>query len=469
MLLYYCFALAYSANFLYEMGWISFFLLSIFLFFFLKNIILPIFDIEISTCLDALFSLESPNNVVHIVSCCTFEEKVDIEAIKSKIKQNLFKYHQFRKMRKYFKMSLGLCYWKTDPNFKLDDHIEVIEEIPDLEQLHAFMADHVNEIRFPKETTPWRLFIIKNLAKNRSGLVLKLSHGLADGMSLMNVLLIVGESKPYELIHLPKINNWGWIMIYLFGFFQMVKVIKGILAKKQDDNCFRKITISKKKNGSCSQQIDLKIIKEYAKSIGVGINDVVMALLSQALRNYHLKKFNKDLTDFSISLAASVVPPPKPSEAIPMHNHITALSEKLYFEQENESFSDYTKRYHLMFKHLKTSYVIYLQKLCAELNYIFFPIDASVKILDSFTLNHSATYTSVPGPITTVSMFGYDVKELFFFVNGFGHIPMVYNIFTYNEKLVLAGIADENTGIKVKELIAEFVRLFEEKIVKRLE
>ena len=78
------------------------------------------------------------------------------------------------------------------------------------------------------------------------------------------------------------------------------------------------------------------------------------------------------------------------------------------------------------------------------------------------TSTYSAIYTSVPGPMTPITLFGYEIKEIFLVVSGLGMMRMLFNIFTYNDGFTLACLMDESVGIKSKEFVEEFSRLFQE-------
>jgi len=85
-------------------------------------------------------------------------------------------------------------------------------------------------------------------------------------------------------------------------------------------------------------------------------------------------------------------------------------------------------------------------------------------LLDKLTKAHSAVYTSVPGPTSAISLFGHDVKDLFFFVTANSESALLFNVLTYNERFTFAGMADNATGIDCKVLIQEFEKLLQENL-----
>ena len=403
-------------NFFFELSIYYLFPITIIIFFLTKFLLSSFFDITIATALDASVSIEIPQNSSYIVSCCTIDEKINVVAVMKQIKERAFIHPYYEKLKKIYCNKFGIYYWKKVKNFNIDDHIEVLNNVfPDYDSLYKFMGSHVSDIKFEKTKPNWKIFIVANFLNNQSALIMKIHHGISDGLSLMNYLLILGDTKEYQLLHIPKIKYWQWIFIYLMGFLDMLKFIKKIFTKKIDNNCFKENALTGKKNCYCTPTMDLKIIKTYAKTLGVSINDILMGLLAKTLRNYHNRKFNKDLKEFSLMIAASLIPMPKKGDINPLCNNVNILSENLYFDEPHDTFSHYIKQCHLVFKHMKSSYSIYYQHLCAELNYLFFPMKTMQYNLELLTNSHTAAYTSVPGPTTPISIFGYDVKELFFF------------------------------------------------------
>jgi len=461
MIFIYSAAISFLLKVWLGLSFLSFIAVTILLFILSRFLLFSIFDIEIASASDATTAIETPENASYIVTCCSIEGKLDIPFIVAKIKERAFIHPYYNKLKKLYKMNFGVCYWQTDPNFSLENHIEIIEKkFENNDEVYEFMTYHLGHNRFPKNIPNWKFFIVPNMPGNMGGVMMKINHGIADGLSLMSYLLTIGESKEYDLAKLPKVKGWQWMIIYILGFFELIKFYKKLNAKKVDDNCFRQIKLTGKKNCYCSPSFDLKRLKTYAKTLGVSINDVILALTAKTLRNYHNKTFNKDLKEFSVMIAASVTPMPQANEIIPLGNNVKILSENLYFDKPNDSFADYVKQCHLVFKHLKTSYYIYYQQIAAELNYLLMTMGMQKFLVDKITKAHSAVYSSVPGPTSAISLFGHDVKDLFFFVTANAEAALFFNVLTYNERFTFAGMADNATGVDCKVVIQEFEKLW---------
>lgn len=456
MLFWYSLLICIVFRCFFDFGGVYLLFWSVVLFFSLKKFISLLFRIEFSTALDTVMNFEGNANSSQIVACCTFAEKINEELLVAQIKQRVFLHKYYEKLQKIFVSKYGLHYWKKASNFSVDDHIEVLDvKFSRFDEILEFMNRHASEIKFAKEIPAWKIFIANNLPDNQSAIIVKIHHSMADGLSLMSFLLNLGDSKEYGLIKLPKIKPWEWIFVYLFAFFQLFAFFKEAFSRKADNHGFKSEKLTEKKNSYCSFSFDLKAIKNYAIENGISVNDVLLTLLTKALNSYHKRKSNKRIEHLSLMVAASVLPMPARNIKYPLTNNVSFLAQDLRSE-ESEKFIETAKFYHDSLKKSKSSSKIYLQKYGGELIFNF--IHSSVyKFLVNYLMKfHSVIYTSVPGPTTEISLFNYNVKEIFFIVSTFGQVKIITNLFTYNNKFNFACFADDSTGINCKELVGEF-------------
>jgi len=443
-----------------EFGYFVIILLGFFLF--LRFFIPFLLGVEIAAALDVVTHSETPVNTSYIVACCTFDERIDIKAIISKINERAFLHPCHRKLQKLFRSFIGIYYWRKDPHFSLENHIEVLNTyFYDNDELYQFMNKQASQVRFPKNMPEWKFFLVPNMPYKKSGIILKIHHGISDGLSLMNYVLNLGDSKEYGLVHLPKISKCRWILIYLIGLIEILKFAVKVIIRKKDDNLFKNERMLGKKNSYCSEALDLTIIKNYAKHLGISVNAIFLALLAKAVNNCYLRIFQKDLKNFSLMIAVSTLPMPAKNQIYPLGNNITFMPQDIINDKPEQNFQDYVLEYHKTLKSSKTDYSIYIQRMAGTFVYHILPACVNEFLMNYLTNNHSGIYTSFPGPTTPVSLFGYEVKDLCFFVTGIGQTRMVYNIMTYNGKFNLACSVDESTNIDCKVLIEEFQKLVE--------
>lgn len=464
MYLLYSVIFSIPAKFALEID-IGFFFLIIFGFFILLRFIIPLFlRIEIASALDVVSFSQTPFNTSYIIACGTFDEKLDPQKIITKFKERSFIHPYYRKLKKNFHNILGIYFWREDPQFSLENHIEVLDmEFQSNEELYMFMNKEASEVRFIKNHPAWKIFILPNMLEKKSGFMMKIHHGLSDGLSLMSYLLNVGDSQEYGLVNLPKISSWRWILIYFIGIYETLKFAKDIILRKKDDNLLKSTKMVGKKNSYCSNTMDMKIIKTYAKSLGVSVNVVFLALLSKTLSNSYNEIFKYDLKNCSLMIAVSTTPIPPKNKFHPLGNNISFIPQDIKVFDKNmdsqESFQEYVKEINVSLKNNKAGYSIYIQSIAGTILYHMLPACINKFLMMYITNSHSGIYTSVPGPTTPITFFGHEVKEIFFFVTGIGHMRMVISILTYNGKFSLACTADNSTHIEGKILVEEFTKL----------
>ena len=401
-------------------------------------------------------------NRSHIVSCCLTPEKIDVEDVIKIIKERAFLQKSHEKLKMIFTSRLGVQYWRKDPNFSLNDHIEVVDrKFSNLDELNDFLHMHAAEVNFPQKQPEWRFFILPNCPENQSGFVMKIHHSLGDGLSLMNYAFNLGDTKEYKLIEMKKFSRCQKLLIYIIGIWEALKFAKVVFGRKKDSNNFMKKPMTGKKSSYGSCGFDMRSIKNFAKTNGYSVNDVFLALLSKTFQRYHQRVYNEELKQCSIMIAASTRPMPLKGEVYPLENKISFLPQDLYFDENLEKCIN---RYNKNIKSSKLSYGIYIQQLAAKIFY-----HLSLRSLNEFfmkyiTGTYSAIFTSVPGPITPITLFGYEIKDIFFVVSGIGMMRIICNILTYNGRVSMAILADESTGINCKEFVEEFAKVFEENV-----
>ena len=202
------------------------------IYFLSKLLLKALFGLEIAISGDAILSIETAENISYIVSCCTIKGKIDVEAIKIHIKKRAFIHPYYEKLKKIYYRNYGLCYWKKSENFNIDDHIEVVnDEFPDYDSMYVFMGNHVNNIdyKFESDKPQWKIFIVSNMAYNQGAIVFKIHHKYTDGLSLLSYLLVLGDSKEYGLVHMPKIKYYEWVYIYFMGIFDIKRIFQKFL------------------------------------------------------------------------------------------------------------------------------------------------------------------------------------------------------------------------------------------------
>ena len=401
-------------------------------------------------------------NRSHIVGSVVYENKIDSMEFISKIKQRAFMHPFYEKMKMnlYIKELFYLFmvpYWKRYENFNLDDHIDLVTKpIATDQELYDLVADHLSFIDFAPQKPKWKLYVIENFKENNSVLLMKMHHCYADGISSLSYFLNLTDCNDFEMVKLKKIGKLEWMVAVFLGMFKIVITYYHFLTWKKDLNCFHTGKISGKKRLYSIEACDLDEYKKAAKAQDVSINDSLTAILSMSLHKYCKEKFNENIENILAMIPVSLRPLPKPGEFYPVDNFCSLIYTQLPIKHDENVFT-ITKFYCKYMNALKHSYDVYVSKLAYEMMpYILTPY--MLRNIIRFIANKvSFVFSNVPGPKNQLVCFGkYRVERIITSVNIFSDTLVVFSIITYNNKIFLTCISDQEIDFCPKEFIEIF-------------
>lgn len=456
MLFSYCFLLNCLFKFFMECSFIQIFIQSIISYFAIISILSIFFQIEISNPNDVMTLYTPKTNNSHIITVASINPDTEITSLIKKIKEKTFIHPNYEKLKKVLKYKYGIWYWSYSENFNIDNHIEIMKENISNDELYEFMSLHASEIPFEKNHPQWKIYIAPKMKTNKTNLIFKVHHCITDGVALISYFINIGENNDVKYVNLPKIKSYQWFFIYFIGLLKIGYFNYIISKKKVDNNEFRNKKLTGIKNGYCSQPLCLSKVKDYSKSIGVGINDTILALIIECLMKEHKIRHGKQLKEFGITIAASLRSLPKSNQIYPLNNFVHIILHSLLLDEENQNFNEYVKKLSANLKVLKDSYDMYAQQLLGKMLYTMIPTKILSKTQKKIFSKYSATYSSVPGPLNKIKLYDCEIESLFCLVNPISENPILIDCISYNEKFVVGLIVDKCTGINVKEFIEDF-------------
>ena len=142
---------------------------------------------------DALFLyLEREGMPLHIASVSVFEGEVALEAFSPFIDSKLPLVPRYRQRVVTPPLNLGLPVWSYDPDFDLRNHIRQVTLKKGSPAEFKAVAAHILSQIMDRRRPLWDLTLVRGLQGNRTGLITRIHHCLADGLAgigLMNALL----------------------------------------------------------------------------------------------------------------------------------------------------------------------------------------------------------------------------------------------------------------------------------------
>ena len=426
-------------------------------------------DIEIATGTDSLISIDRPNSKAHIVACAILNEKADLTLIQNQIKTRFFNFLAFRKLQKILKTFCFVYYWVPITTFSLENHIEIMNKpIETPAELNEFMTYHTSECSFPPNQPKWKFYLIPCLFSKKTAIILKIHHSYGDGVSVMSFILNLGSSKPFQMINLPKISTLNWVVLLPFGLIQALRLLFVLMTSGLDGkncNSFKICDSKGKKNGFCSQAFSIEALKTYCKTQGVHFNELILAIYNQALQNLHQKTFKNDIKKLPLLVTASLRGLPQPGRPLKLANYTNFIRD---IEFPQGSFQEILLKYQKIVSGFKKCYDFYFYHFFIEVIFAAFPSFLAFWIMNRFFQIYPFIFTSMPGPQTSVSLFNYIVEDFLFMANSPGNINVIFNVLSYNGKVIFGCFADSSTKMDARQLVAEIERVIDSELKKAI-
>jgi WS/DGAT/MGAT family acyltransferase len=150
---------------------------------------------------DALFlHLEDDNTHMHVASVTIFEGSVDYRAAVDEVARRLHLVPRFRQKLAFVPFNQGRPVWVDDPHFNIEYHLRhtALPEPGDEEQLKR-LAGRIMSQPLDRSKPLWEIWLVDNLVGDRFAMIAKTHHCLVDGVSgadLTAVLLDLTAEPP---------------------------------------------------------------------------------------------------------------------------------------------------------------------------------------------------------------------------------------------------------------------------------
>ncbi|NOX38917.1 MAG: wax ester/triacylglycerol synthase family O-acyltransferase [Calditrichaeota bacterium] len=423
----------------------------------------------------AWLRMDDPTNLMMISGLILFKEPLEKADLRRVIENRLLKFDRFRQRIVGLDRLFGNPRWEDDPHLDLDYHIQEIT-LPapgDATVLRHVVGQFMSQpLDFAHPL--WQIHLIRNYQQGCAVLV-RIHHCIADGIALVRVLLSLTDtqadasaSTTPALQHPSRNNTGGGLTNGTSGWLQSLKMgavklysLARLTLQKPDPRTLFKGKLGVAKIPAWSAPLPLDEVKQIGKTLGATVNDVLLSVVSGALRQYLLKRGEQIPPDLNIRAAVPFNLRP-PEDAIRLGNEfgLLFLSLPLSIEDPVERLKE-VKRRSLELKRSVQSQVVF-----GVLNLIgMVPRAIQKLVVNFFGTKITAVMTNVPGPQHPIYLAGKEVETILFWVPQSGRTGMGVSIFSYNHHVYIglatdAGLVPEPAEI-IQELHNEYDRLRE--------
>jgi len=268
--------------------------------------------------------LERDGMPLNVASVCTFEGQVSFKDCVRFIESKLPLIPRYLKRVVPERFGLGLPTWEYDPEFDLRRHVrEVTLKHGTDTELKAVAAKLFSEV-MDRQHPLWDTTLVHGLKGNRTGLIIRLHHCLADGIAgvgLINVLLDASPEAPRLPRKKPRLHvrvksreplsslGASFVDSYanfvqrilsawadLLSMAERVATKDGNLDRGELSRLLLEITASTERlrfnviyrgpQKFAWAEIPLADVKAIRKNCGTSVNDVLLALVTATIRRY---------------------------------------------------------------------------------------------------------------------------------------------------------------------------------------
>lgn len=425
----------------------------------------------------AWLRMEHPANLMTITGVLTFDGPIDFPRFKELIEDRLLIHDRFRQKVVESSLGLGRPVWKEDDHLSLKAHVHhvALPEPRDQKALQEMVSDLLST-PLDRARPLWQMHLIDDY-EGGAAVVVRIHHCIADGIALIRLLFSLTDEEPdvpsvgvsrgsKNGVPGPRRNIPEWILrqgmeVILNPSRMMelaqqgvtgVDIIRQLLALPPDARTVFHGALSVAKKASWSGPIPLTTVKRIGKAFGATVNDVLLAAVSGALRNYMLVRGDW----FKGESLRAVVPV-----------NLRPLDQELEFGNRfGLVFVDLPVGVHGNLDRLKV-----VQRRMAELKAspqagVVFGVLGLMGILGSelekvgvsiFSSKATMVLTNVPGPQKQLYLAGTPVKNMMFWVPQSGGLGLGISIFSYAGN-VRVGVAVDASLIPDPDTITTYLR-----------
>ncbi|RJP90533.1 MAG: wax ester/triacylglycerol synthase family O-acyltransferase [Desulfobacteraceae bacterium] len=431
--------------------------------------------------------MDHPTNLMIITGIMEFKETIDYDQACKTLEDRLCAFDRFRQRVVAPLSGVGVASWEFDPYFDIRSHFQQVA-LPGAggkAELQRMCSDLMT-IPMDRTKPLWSCHLIENY-KGGCALFFRLHHCIADGISLVYVLLSTADTEPggkplFGDKFRRKKKKWsppsfipaGQLLTSVSGVIDKTQIVgekliaewSKLLSNRSYVKKFAKNTANLSKDTATvlgklammpsdpktslrgplrvrkcvawTNLMSLDRVKKISKVVDATINDVLIASLSGALRRYLIMK--GDRTNKTELRAAIPVNIREPGTAFELGNKFSLvfLALPVYIEDPILRLREVKKR----MDHLKESpdaYVAFMVLSALGLSSASIATTAS----NFFANKASTVLTNVPGPKEPLYFAGKKIENFIGWVPRTGRVGMGVSIFSYAGKVGIGLVTDE--------------------------
>lgn len=445
----------------------------------------------------AWLHMEDPTNLMMISGFFRFEQPPEFVRVRATLEHRLLRFRRFRQRVVDSRLPLRPPSWEDDPNFDIDAHLHRIAlPAPGDDAALSEMVNHLTSSPLDFTKPLWQFHIIEGY-QGGALLFCRLHHCIADGIALMQVMLSMCDADadaPWptaesEKTHRRRNSLLGGLIRPAADAFTLGRKVTGgvvsegmsmlrhptrVLDRTREAGSFaqslgRLVSLSPdpktsfkghlgvSKHTAWSEPLSLDEIKHMGRSMGATVNDVLMTLISGALRRYLISR-NDEVDGLDIR-AMVPVNLRTPEQAIKLGNHfgLVVMALPIGVGEPLERLVVVKKR----MDELKSSPEALVGFTILQAMGLA-PTEVETMGVQFFASKTSLVLTNVPGPRQKLYFAGSRIDELMFWVPQSGRMGLGVSIISYAGEVYIGVITDAGLAPDPDSIVEALHTEFEE-------
>ncbi|SDP93129.1 wax ester/triacylglycerol synthase family O-acyltransferase [Lentzea jiangxiensis] len=235
----------------------------------------------------AFLAMEGDANPLHLGAVATFAPSTPVHP--ARIAAVLCERAQeVPRLRQRARTSLlGGARWVEDPGFAPEDHV-FTHHVRGRERF-ATLVSHLMAQPLDLARPPWELHVITGLAAGRFAVVAKLHHSLCDGMKAVGLGLRLFDASRLSIPDAPEAAAKSIIpsLPSLRGIRDTLDIASSVLMNTRPPTLNSPVlTASTRPRRVVMSRLDLSDVHRIRRAHGGTVNDVLLALVTGALRHW---------------------------------------------------------------------------------------------------------------------------------------------------------------------------------------
>jgi WS/DGAT/MGAT family acyltransferase len=428
--------------------------------------------------------MEDPTHPMMITVLLIFDALIEFEQLQALFRRRLLQYSRFRQCVVQPRANGGSAAWEDGPTLDLDHHLRQTS-LPapgDEVALRAVVSELISrQLDFTRPL--WQFHLIAPYGSG-CALVGRVHHCLADGPSLMHVLLSLTDTEPNVPLQVPTakavlasskpvsrsaaqlterlvqrgINTLSnplrfWSLARL-GTGTMMAMSK-LLWRSPDPRTIFRGRLGTPKQAAWSMPIPLAEVKAVGRAVGGTVNDVMLAAATGALRRY-LESHGEPVGGLTIRAGLSVNLRQPEARTSP-GNQAGALLVELPVGVDTalERLQQVKRRMDRLKDSPEASVIWALLNALGNA-----PAPMQDALVEAYFTRDTAVVANVPGPAETVYLAGAPLSSLMFWVPALGGVGLCLSIVSYAGQVWFGAGTDEGLVPDPKQIMTGFYTEF---------